>query len=117
MLLLMEEILHHLLSMKPYEKWDILQASTGDRRISEPSTVVSGRVAPNEGLKSWQNLIPGASRTFIKRVQLYGPEMKRQCGKKQFFAAFVVIFPSSKKNKRNTSTKEPTQNFQETFLL
>ena len=24
MILLMEEILHHLLSMKPYEKWDIL---------------------------------------------------------------------------------------------
>ena len=24
MILLMEEILHHLLSMKPYEKWDSL---------------------------------------------------------------------------------------------
>jgi len=30
---------NHLLSMKPYEKWDILPTSTGDRRISEPSAV------------------------------------------------------------------------------
>ena len=39
-ILLMEEILHHLGCIKPCKYWDKLFAiSTGDRRISEPSTV------------------------------------------------------------------------------
>ncbi len=38
-LLLMEEILHHLGCIKPCKQWDRLPTSTGDRRISEPSTV------------------------------------------------------------------------------
>ena len=36
-----EKILHHLTCMKPYKQWDKLPTSTGDRRISEPSTVVN----------------------------------------------------------------------------
>ena len=35
----MEEILHHLGCIKPYKQWDKLPTSTGERRISEPSTL------------------------------------------------------------------------------
>ena len=40
-LLLMEEILHHLACIKPYKEWatSTTVPSTGERRISEPSTV------------------------------------------------------------------------------
>ena len=38
-ILLMEEILHHLGCLKSCKHWDNLPTSTGDRRISEPSTV------------------------------------------------------------------------------
>ena len=42
-LLLMAEILHHLACIKPRKEWDKmdkLPTSTGEHRISEPSTVV-----------------------------------------------------------------------------
>ena len=40
MMVLMEEIPNnHLDFIKPCRKWDKLPTSTGDRRISEPSTV------------------------------------------------------------------------------
>ena len=42
LLLLMEEILHHLGSIKPYEHWDKLPTSTGAGFL--PSTVVVGYV-------------------------------------------------------------------------
>ena len=42
----MEEILHHLGCIKPCKYWDKLPSSTGDRRISEPSTVPTPLARP-----------------------------------------------------------------------
>ena len=36
----MEEILHHMGCITPGKEWNKLPTSTGDRRISEPSTVL-----------------------------------------------------------------------------
>ena len=41
----MGEILHHLGYIKPRKSWDKLPTSTGDRRISEPSTVRTAEAA------------------------------------------------------------------------
>ena len=38
--ILLEDILHHMFSMKTYENNGIFTISTGDRRISEPSTIL-----------------------------------------------------------------------------
>ena len=60
-LLLMEEILHHLACIKPYKEWatSTTVPSTGERRISEPSTVSHPNLPP----KTKRKKIPRAPST------------------------------------------------------
>ena len=98
------EIRHHLGCIKPCKSWDKLPTSTGDRRISEPSTVsfrhftanfskVTSPPWKNLCVWSWKNL-----ESLFQRRETNWPQWSRMKKQDSHFLGAVLVHQKSAHN-------------------